>query len=450
MSSFLKGVKRQQEKLKQKLNKEETEDELAEDITNFQIHQKQAERLHRDTASYAKALKGLADAAKQLGESIKAVYDPSLSHSDEVYTAVESLVLLHQDADERLTDQVVTPLASYLQRFPEMKNRISKRERKQLDYSAAKRTLDHAKEKGSTKMQQLEEAFQEAEKTFLTVDADVKDALPAFIAQRSAYYAAILHSMYNTEVTYHSSCAQLATKLQEYVSATAEDKSIVTGISQPITTRTMSIGGRLVPKPDTTGPSPLGTTPPSAAAAAASVSAVAAASSSSGSSGFGTAPVPRPRPAPANASATPANAEIDESSTDEPPAVVAQVVENADSSPSQEEATVDNEARPNAGLADDGSSPRMDGSDPAAVLATAVEEVQQERKLAPDVIELRVATHAYDGEDEDELTFSKGDTIEVIPFVNSDDEEEEGWLNGRIGMAVGLFPANFTVLLKTG
>ena len=33
-----------------------------------------------------------------------------------------------------------------------------------------------------------------------------------------------------------------------------------------------------------------------------------------------------------------------------------------------------------------------------------------------------VATHAYTGEDEDELCFEKGDTILVIPFENQEDE----------------------------
>ena len=33
-----------------------------------------------------------------------------------------------------------------------------------------------------------------------------------------------------------------------------------------------------------------------------------------------------------------------------------------------------------------------------------------------------MATHPYDGEDEDELSFLKGDIIAVIPYVDPDDE----------------------------
>jgi len=43
----------------------------------------------------------------------------------------------------------------------------------------------------------------------------------------------------------------------------------------------------------------------------------------------------------------------------------------------------------------------------------------------------------HEGEDEDELTFSTGDVIEVI------DLSDEGWWRGRFNGAEGLFPANY-------
>jgi hypothetical protein len=43
----------------------------------------------------------------------------------------------------------------------------------------------------------------------------------------------------------------------------------------------------------------------------------------------------------------------------------------------------------------------------------------------------------HEGEDEDELTFSTGDVIEVI------DQSDEGWWRGRFNGAEGLFPANY-------
>jgi hypothetical protein len=52
-----------------------------------------------------------------------------------------------------------------------------------------------------------------------------------------------------------------------------------------------------------------------------------------------------------------------------------------------------------------------------------------EPPLADTIVETRIATHAYDGQDDDELTFKMGARISVIPFPDPDDQEE-GWLYG--------------------
>lgn len=63
----------------------------------------------------------------------------------------------------------------------------------------------------------------------------------------------------------------------------------------------------------------------------------------------------------------------------------------------------------------------------------------------PTILYKLVAAHPYTGEDEDELSFDKGDIICVIPFVNPDDEED-GWKMGFVEGKdhKGLFPENFT------
>ena len=89
-----------------------------------------------------------------------------------------------------------------------------------------------------------------------------------------------------------------------------------------------------------------------------------------------------------------------------------------------------------------------------------------------------VATHPYEGEDDDELTFEKGDVIKVVPFEDAEDEvgshphmhntlpsplpspplptpppshqEEEGWSMGvsERTSRKGMFPDNFTKRLE--
>ncbi|KAL4229222.1 Histone deacetylase complex subunit SAP18 [Mactra antiquata] len=56
-----------------------------------------------------------------------------------------------------------------------------------------------------------------------------------------------------------------------------------------------------------------------------------------------------------------------------------------------------------------------------------------------------VATHAYKGEDEDELSFDAQEVIYVIQY-DDPDEQDPGWLMGvrKINRQVGVFPENFT------
>jgi hypothetical protein len=98
---------------------------------------------------------------------------------------------------------------------------------------------------------------------------------------------------------------------------------------------------------------------------------------------------------------------------------------------------------------------------------------QPQPKKSSDVLETRIATHDYVGQDDDELTFKKGDIVEVIPFADPDDDvclngdshgattttttgpnhpfflfpcpaQEDGWMNGRMKGKEGLFPSNHT------
>ena len=63
----------------------------------------------------------------------------------------------------------------------------------------------------------------------------------------------------------------------------------------------------------------------------------------------------------------------------------------------------------------------------------------------------------------DELSFAKGDIIEVILFDSPDDDvsamggcacdntgQEPGWLNGRLNDRKGVFPSNFTAPYNDG
>lgn len=59
-----------------------------------------------------------------------------------------------------------------------------------------------------------------------------------------------------------------------------------------------------------------------------------------------------------------------------------------------------------------------------------------------------VATHAYNAEDSDELSFETQEIIKVVEY--DDDDQDEGWLMGirESNGQKGVFPANFTKRLE--
>lgn len=115
----------------------------------------------------------------------------------------------YQELLEQLQDQLVAPLNGYLQRFPDVKARIQKRDRRALDFDRTKRQLDNAKEKGSSKVGQAEEAFTEAETLFTEINTEIHDLLPSFYHGRIAFYASMLQSLYTTESAFFKTAEEV-------------------------------------------------------------------------------------------------------------------------------------------------------------------------------------------------------------------------------------------------
>lgn len=68
-----------------------------------------------------------------------------------------------QDLREKLNDQFAEPMKSYLGQFPDIKKRVDKRDRRQLDHDRCKRAVLTARQKASKKVNELEDQFVNAQ-----------------------------------------------------------------------------------------------------------------------------------------------------------------------------------------------------------------------------------------------------------------------------------------------
>eukprot|EP00053_Salpingoeca_punica_P014471 m.131600 g.131600 ORF g.131600 m.131600 type:complete len:461 (-) comp16465_c0_seq1:2093-3475(-) len=456
MTSLLKAaskrINREQERIKQRYDKEShNDDDLKDQIDEFTMQQKMAERMLKEANSYLKAMQVAVDAAEHFSDAICAVYGTDWADADGVHSSIKGLVLVNKEWPKTFEDHVVAPLNAFLAKFPDIKSRIQRRERRQLDFSAARRAFEAAKEKQSTKLAQFEKEHQDAERQYQEVNSEVHEVVPAFNRSRVGVYGCLLQAHFAAQEHFHKNCREISARLCGHMDQLVGRESANPLISKPITTRRATAPASAIQKPVS-----------------------AQGSNSSLKSGGGTSLSPPPaKPARVGTSTSQPLREDGEaekledsdsdSQTQSPGSQRSGGVGSGSLAVSAGEAAA--AAGPDAALLRPPQATSISGAASAANSRPVSADVSRLRLdnsrrssgegvssaepgsrasgIASDVLDLRVATHNYNGQDDDELSFKKGDIIERIPFQESDDEEE-GWFNGRIGNRVGLFPANFT------
>lgn len=164
-----KKINRAQEKVLQKLGKaDETKDEQFEQcVQNFNRQLTEGSKLQKDLRTYLTSVKAMHEATKKLSELLEEIYEPDWVGKETVHSISESADLLWTDYHQKLVDQALLTLDTYLGQFPDIKTRIAKRGRKLVDYDSARHhyeSLQGAKKKDDGKIAKAEEEFLKAQK----------------------------------------------------------------------------------------------------------------------------------------------------------------------------------------------------------------------------------------------------------------------------------------------
>ncbi|XP_032128651.1 myc box-dependent-interacting protein 1-like [Sapajus apella] len=94
------------------------------------------------------------EASKKLNECLQEVYEPDWPGRVEANKIAENNDLLWMDYHQKLVDQALLTMDTYLGQFPDIKSRIAKRGRKLVDYDSARHhyeSLQTAKKKDEAK-----------------------------------------------------------------------------------------------------------------------------------------------------------------------------------------------------------------------------------------------------------------------------------------------------------
>ncbi|KAJ7396472.1 bridging integrator 1 [Pitangus sulphuratus] len=384
----------------QKLGKaDETKDEQFEQcVQNFNKQLSEGTRLQKDLRTYLASVKAMHEASKKLTECLQEVYEPDWPGRDDTNKIAENNDLLWTDFHQKLVDQALLTMDTYLGQFPDIKSRIAKRGRKLVDYDSARHhfeALQTAKKKDETKIAKAEEELVKAQKVFEEMNVDLQEELPSLWNSRVGFYVNTFQSIAGLEENFHKEMSKLNQNLHDVLLGLDKQYS---GNAFPVKAqprKKTKLFARLRKK------------------------------MSSDST-----------PAKANKSPSP------------PP----------DGSPitSPEIKTVNHELEPSTLEAPGASIPKSP-SQPAEAAHARAEAAGSEAAAGAEASKTEAdsvqAMHDYTATDSDELQLKAGDVVLVIPFENPE-EQDEGWLMGvkesdwiqhkELDQCRGVFPENFT------
>ncbi|XP_075825168.1 myc box-dependent-interacting protein 1 isoform X11 [Microtus pennsylvanicus] len=415
-SNVQKKLTRAQEKVLQKLGKaDETKDEQFEQcVQNFNKQLTEGTRLQKDLRTYLASVKAMHEASKKLSECLQEVYEPEWPGRDEANKIAENNDLLWMDYHQKLVDQALLTMDTYLGQFPDIKSRIAKRGRKLVDYDSARHhyeSLQTAKKKDEAKIAKAEEELIKAQKVFEEMNVDLQEELPSLWNSRVGFYVNTFQSIAGLEENFHKEMSKLNQNLNDVLVSLEKQHG-----SNTFTVKAQPSDS--APEKGNKSPSP---PPDGSPAATPEIRVNHEPEPASGASPGATIPKSPSQPAEASevvgGAQEPGETAASEAASSSLPAVVVETFS----------ATV------NGAVEGSGGTGRLD--------------------LPPGFMFKVQAQHDYTATDTDELQLKAGDVVLVIPFQNPE-EQDEGWLMGvkesdwnqhkELEKCRGVFPENFT------
>ncbi|XP_044525891.1 myc box-dependent-interacting protein 1 isoform X10 [Gracilinanus agilis] len=461
-SNVQKKLTRAQEKVLQKLGKaDETKDEQFEQcVQNFNKQLTEGTRLQKDLRTYLASVKAMHEASKKLTECLQEVYEPDWPGREETNKIAENNDLLWMDYHQKLVDQALLTMDTYLGQFPDIKSRIAKRGRKLVDYDSARHhyeSLQTAKKKDEAKIAKAEEELIKAQKVFEEMNVDLQEELPSLWNSRVGFYVNTFQSIAGLEENFHKEMSKLNQNLNDVLVSLEKQHGSNTFTIKAQPSDNAPTKGNKSPSPPPDG-SPAGTPEikvnhePEPASLDTPGAAIPKSPSQAAESPAGSLQSVEQGPAD-SATEEGAFPVVWPSQTAEPgPAQPGDVAEAGGTKP----VAAPEGAKETA--ASEGASSSLPAvvveTFPATVNGTVEGSTPPKRSDLPPGFMFKVqAQHDYTATDSDELQLKAGDVVLVIPFENPE-EQDEGWLMGvkesdwhqhkELEKCRGVFPENFT------
>lgn len=207
-----KKTRRAKERLLQNFGKaDRTTDELFEVYQlNFNRQQSTALNLQKQVKHYLNCLRELHEASKALNLCVIDMHEKEWPKHDLFENNAYETEHINEDLEEKLKESVLVPLEQYLGQFSEMREKISKRGRKLVDYDSQRHSFEtllqnqSAKQPDDAKLSKHRDQLEEARKVYETLNSELHDELPALYDNRLPFIITVFQRLFSSHVTYHS------------------------------------------------------------------------------------------------------------------------------------------------------------------------------------------------------------------------------------------------------
>ncbi|RMX42414.1 hypothetical protein pdam_00004896 [Pocillopora damicornis] len=407
-----KRAKRAQEKVMQKLGKANETKDLTFDefVNNFNKQQSAAQRLHKELKNYYSCIRAMLVSSDAFADAVREVYEPDWPGRDKLIQLIEELHSQWSDLVEKMDDEVIIPLTAYQSQFPDIKARINKRGRKLVDYDRYRHNLETLKSKGKAadqkKLAQAEEEYNEAKSVYTKLHAELYEELPALFDSRIGFYVSSFQSIFTAEGVFHREAAKTKTQMNDLMDGLIHDMATGTYTTKrpyPVASENQVSDSDEMDTQTT---------------------------SSHAESGDAVACIDEANPVETSDALNPFM-QSDHDEQDGSGETVTQA---------------DNQQKPKPAARQLPPQSQVENAEKKAPEKPSVPSLPLKRPSQSEAESTEVrAAYRYAAEDDDELSFEKGEIINVVEFEDPE-EQDEGWLLGILELSgiKGVFPANFT------
>ncbi|XP_044293861.1 myc box-dependent-interacting protein 1 isoform X5 [Varanus komodoensis] len=463
-SNMQKKLTRAQEKVMQKLGKaDETKDEQFEQcVQNFNKQLSEGSKLQKDLRTYLASVKAMHEASKKLTECLQEVYEPDWPGRDDTNKIAENNDLLWTDFHQKLVDQALLTMDTYLGQFPDIKSRIAKRGRKLVDYDSARHhyeSLQTAKKKDETKIAKAEEELVKAQKVFEEMNIDLQEELPSLWNSRVGFYVNTFQSIAGLEENFHKEMSKLNQNLNDVLTTLEKERATST---YPV--KAQPSDSTKPNKPPTSPPDGTPITSPETKAINHEPEPSALEAPGGGIPKSPSQPEKSPSSSVQPVDQFPADNSSNSAFVVDWPdqTTETEISQSTEAAPAGAEAAGKEAAAGAEAAKTETDSGSASSSLPAVVVETFSATVNGtvesgapsgRADMPPGFLFKVQAMHDYAATDSDELQLKAGDVVLVIPFENPE-EQDEGWLMGvkesdwlqhkDLDQCRGVFPENFT------